>query len=151
MSTVAVKIMRNIAASPPPYEWMETDFYDYEIIETPVHAGEMSIIKKLGGGNYKIIERSGCGIIPLTFQLLSTNADFTSTLEKLKVLKNYNCTTNRLILYPSYISEPDFYKIVVMPKDQIPDKLFIAGRHSGLNSLTVNFYEIEKTGSAVEI
>lgn len=146
---IAVKIKRNVASSPPPYLWIDEDFYDNEVREVPIFDGDESIVKILGTGRPKIINRPGYGTITITFKLISTNLEASSTLTKLKNLSKYTGDGGQLILYPLYIKEPDFYRIVIMPRGQIPEILGIAGRHSGGRELPVKFLESEKNICAI--
>ena len=151
MSEIAVKIKRNVAASPPPYTWVDEDFYDYEVLEVPIFDGRQSIVKILGTGKPKIINRSGYGSITITFRLFSTNLDVSSTLTKLKNLELFTGDAGRLIIYPLYVADPSFVRVVVLPKGQIPDVLGVSGRHSGKREITVKFLEIEKSGGGTII
>ncbi len=144
MSEIAVKIMRNVAVSPPPYTWVTELFYEHEVSKTPIWGGVESIIKILGTGKPKIINRSTFNRIAINFNLFSTNLTTSSTLTKLKKINEYSLDGGKLIIYPIYKKDPDFFKICIMPAGQIPNILGVAGQYSGRESIPVNFLEIEK-------
>lgn len=151
MSTVAIKITYDVAASPPPASMREIDFYRHEIRDTDVDPGMVEIDKTLGTGKVKTVERSGFAIITVVFNLYTTNLDSTSTLGKLKTLVDNSRNGGKLYIYPAYIKEPGLYYTVKMKKSGIPQLLAVAGYHSGNKEITVVFNEIEKPGVAINL
>jgi len=135
--------MYNTAGSPPPYSWSYVEFYDYEVRDTSIYPRDYSIVKKLGTGKPKLINRSGYNRIPITFNLQSTNAVATSTLTKLKTLRDR--TDDLFVLYYKRIDNSDVYRFVTFDRKQIPDDITIAGMFSGRQNITVEFIEIDKT------
>jgi hypothetical protein len=142
MSEIALKIMYNTAGAPPPYSFSYVQFYDYEVLDVPVYGRDFSLIKKLGTGKPKLINRSGFNRIPITFNLQSTNAAATSTLAKLKTLRDR--TDDFFVLYYKRIDDSAVYRIVTFDRKQIPDDIPVAGQYSGLQKLTVEFLENDK-------
>ena len=143
--TVAVRIYRNVNASPPPYNWQSTDFYEHEIRQAPINPGQHSITKTLGNGQPKLINRQGFDAIEMIFKLFTAD-----TLNRLKQIANHT-GDQRFLIYPAMIDDPEYYKIVSMPAGQIPEQLFVGGRKQGLQELKIKFLEIEKPGGALEL
>lgn len=135
--------MYNTAGSPPPYSFSYVEFYDYEVMEISIPSRDYSLIKELGTGKPKLINRSGFNRIIISFNLQSTNAAATSTLAKLKTLRDNS--SDVYVVYYKRLANADAYRICHLDRKQIPDDITLAGKYAGRQNLTVEFLEYDKT------
>jgi len=134
MSTIALKIANGGA---------DEDFYDYEVLSTRFENGDTSLVKILGTGEHKAVNRTGYGKLIVEFNLQSTNIDTaTTTLRKLQLVDAYSASGGKLTIYYVYIGDNTRTGTFILPDGQIPDDLAVAGRNAGRERLTVEFLEV---------
>ena len=143
---VAVRISRSTAASPPPYTWVNTDFYEDEVM-----------VNLFGDGRGYTVQTSQSGV-PTLFLLTENYRDFTvqfklnrmSTLQKLKTLRDWTSDSGRLVIYPSYSENPTYFLTVIMLPGSVPDYIFLKGYEKAEEILTVRFLEYDKAPAFAE-
>jgi hypothetical protein len=118
------------------------DFYDYEVLLTPVFDGRNSLITRLGNGKHREVRRTGYGSVRITFNLQSTGSAVTTTLSKLLSLEE--ASEDEFSIWFRYIADPTDVRTCILPRGQIPDAIAIAGQNSGLEKLDVEFLESTK-------
>lgn len=133
MADVAVKIV---------FGTTTVNFYEYEVLLTPVYDGRNSLVGKLSNGKHREVRRTGFGSVRITFNLQSTGATATTTLSKLLQLEETSSDT--FTVYFRYIADPTDYRTCILPRGQIPDAIARAGRDAGLDQIEVEFQEVTK-------
>lgn len=142
-NTLALRIARK-----PSSVWLNTDFYQDEIIDAPIpHAYEESF-NQLASGLKRFYQKGdgGFGQVSVTFRIRKHS----ETLQKLKTLRDYirSGTDRELYLYPRWQEDESDYRIVYLQSGQIPDSVSAHGYDKSGYELTVTF-DIIDTASGV--